>query len=736
MNKLLLLLAFFFAIQSSAWAACNISKPQNLKVNTATSCNVSLSWSPVANASYYLLQYKANTSTKWAQINVGNVTTYTVAGLAPSTLYFFRVAANCSNGTSSGFTDSVKRKTLNCTTPINLTISNISAHEATVSWQAQCASDSYLLQYKPNSSSQWTTIIDIKQPSEILTGLVAKTVYRVKVASECDSAISPYSNSEFFTTLDSSTAPVHKPNVIVFILDDARYDQFIPNGGPSWFQTPFINSIASQGVNFQLCIPAESQCAPSRISIYTGLYPHHHGALNNATHYDASVPLVQQILKDYGYYTGFVGKYGQNQGNPLGFNYWAVSSGEGYVDPPYTINNKDTMIPGHITDVYYQLAKTFLNQVPKGKPFMLMYFTRVPHAPAIPRPQDSTLYENDIMPFPTNFYRYNQNFPSYYYSIGHEWGEDSLGTVSTKLRQFQTLFGAECNMDSLITYLQSKKILDSTIIIFSSDNGFLEGEHLMSEKEVPLEESFRVPLFVRYPAWFKGSKTITNNIVSNIDMAPTLLEIAGISNIYNMDGVSLHKLFKGTYTRKNFYYEFEGLDPVPVIRAVRSLNYTYANDYCNSSTSEFYDLVRDPKEDTNWINTQSYQPLITFYQGVLDSLKMAYGDSVPSTNLSCFLENPKDSKEAGGGTSTSVLLHLSPNPVSDGKLEIAFYDPNENAERISIIDDLGRTLWRKNYDRQTGYIYEGLDASMWKKGIYFLKVEEKNHVYTQGFVVQ
>jgi arylsulfatase A-like enzyme len=653
-----------------------------------------------------------------------------------STLYYFRVSANCSDGTSSGFTDSIQKKTLACTTPISLNVTNISAHEATVSWQAQCSSDNYSLKYKANNSAKWLTVQTINQPSEIMTGLVAKTGYQVKVASVCDSMTSVYSNPIPFSTLDSSAAPIHKPNIIVFVLDDARYDHFIPNGAPSWFQTPSINSIAAQGVNFQLCIPAESQCAPSRISIYTGLYPHHHGALNNLTHYNASVPLIQQILKDNGYYTGFVGKYGQEQGNPVGFNYWAISTNDNYINPPYLVNGRDTSINGHITDVYFQFAKTFLTGVPKKQPFMLMYFTRVPHAPAVPRPQDSSLYEKDTMPFPSNFFPYTQNYPSYYYSIDHQWTADSLNTVKYKLKQFQTLFGAECNMDSFITYLSHKGMLDSTIIIVSSDNGFLQGEHLMSEKEVPLEESLKVPLFVRYPTWFKAGKVVTNNTVSNIDIAPTLLEIAGISATYNMDGISLHKLYKGTAVRTNFYYEFGKQSPVPAIRAVRSLNYTYAFDYCNSTTEEFYDRIKDPKEDTNRINTQNYKPLIAYYQNLLDSLKIITGDSLFPKDLTCNLQNPKNSKEANKDISSSVLLHLSPNPVFGGKLEVAFYDPNEKAERISVVDGLGRILWSKNYNEATDYIYEMLDAAAWNPGIYFLKVDEKDNRYTRSFVVQ
>ena len=139
-----------------------------------------------------------------------------------------------------------------------------------------------------------------------------------------------------------------------------------------------------------------------------------------------------------------------------------------------------------------------------------------------------------------------------------------------------------------------------------------------------------------------------------------------------MDGVSLHRLYKGNVIRTNFYYEFGKQNPVPAIRAVRSLNYMYAYDYCNSTTEEFYDLIKDPKEDTNRINAQSYQPLIAYYQTLLDSLKTATGDSLFPKNLTCNLHNPENSREAGKDISSSVLLHLFPNPVSNRKIEVAF----------------------------------------------------------------
>ena len=228
MRKNLFLAFFFLLAHPTAHATCSISKPKSLKVVNVTSCNAILTWGPVTNASYYLFQYRKSTSSSWKQVNVGNVTNYNVTAMTASTLYYFRVSANCSDGTSSGFTDSIQKKTQSCTTPVGLNVSGISSHEATISWQSQCSSDHYSLKYKANNSSKWITLSTINQSSQVMTGLVAKTGYQVKVASVCDTNTSAYNNPVSFTTLDSSKTPIHKPNIIVFLLDDARYDHLYP----------------------------------------------------------------------------------------------------------------------------------------------------------------------------------------------------------------------------------------------------------------------------------------------------------------------------------------------------------------------------------------------------------------------------------------------------------------------------------------------------------------------------
>src|SRR5205085_10651139 len=133
------------------------------------------------------------------------------------------------------------------------------------------------------------------------------TTYEYRIQTNCASVKSAWTSILSFTTLSLNAL---KKNILLFLLDDARYDEFSPNGAPSWFVTPGITRIANEGVNFKLTIPTTSQCSPSRACIYTGLYPHLNGTEKNGDTLDLSLITIQQILTDNGYYTGFIGKYG------------------------------------------------------------------------------------------------------------------------------------------------------------------------------------------------------------------------------------------------------------------------------------------------------------------------------------------------------------------------------------------------------------------------------------------
>ncbi|MBK9731071.1 MAG: sulfatase-like hydrolase/transferase [Chitinophagaceae bacterium] len=440
----------------------------------------------------------------------------------------------------------------------------------------------------------------------------------------------------------TSMVKAQQPNILVIVLDDARFDMFQPNGGPAFFNTPSINRIANEGINFKYMGATTSVCVASRASMYTGLYAHHHGALDNGTSPKPGLTYVSSILQDAGYTTGFVGKWLLGKklpDTPVGFDYWAVTDDDEHLDPPIHFNDgTTTTYTGHDAVIYTNLALDFLvNKVPEAAPWALFLFHRVPHLPYEAMSNEDSLYQFASINFPDNFETYHKDFPGYLYP-NHEFEGDSAALDQNIRDYFETCHAAEYSVNRILNYLDSSNSLDNTLVIFSSDNGYLLGEHYLEKKTLAYDESLRLPLFIRYPAWFAPGTTIENEFAANIDFAPTLLEAAGIPNNYNMDGVSLHQLATGQVHRKDFFlenYTANGNN----WEAVRSKQYAYIYSYCNSVTEEFFDLTEDPHQNNNLINNPAYTSVIQQYRLKRDSLRNASNDTIYPALQNCNLES-------------------------------------------------------------------------------------------------
>ena len=725
---------FLLLVLSSqhASASCSLPRPGNIRITKWTSCDATLAWDAVPGAAYYKVEYRFKNATEFTIVSAQLTTTcYTFTNLVADSSYKFGVAAFCPVNGSSGYTQ-MGRRLRPVAIPESLTASNPGDDSIRLSWVAHCPTSSFNIRFHISSSLNWTVISNVHSTSYTVRGLLPNTTYEFRVQGK-----NGIDTSLWCPYITVKSAPHFKPNILLFVLDDSRYDPFQPNGGPAWFNTPSINRIAGEGINFVYSFPTTSQCAPSRMSIYSGLYANHHGAINNdAKHYD-DITLVQQILHDDGYYTGFVGKYGQLQGDPQGFDWWAVSSGNIFNNPTYTINGKDTSISGHITDVYQSLALTFLNSVPARKKLCLMFFTRVPHGPTTPRDPDLNLYKSETMPFPDNFYRYTVNYPSSLYTNNshHKWQYTAAQTDSLKLLDFQCLYGAEVNMTAFLNWLTAKGILDSTLIFFTSDNGYLEGEHLLDGKQLAQEESIRIPMFIRYPRWFAPGQVNRSIMALNIDIAPTLLNAAGIPDTAGMDGVSLLQLYWDSVHRKYFYYQFAGEGTTPAIRAVRTSQYKYVKTCCTEVTEEFYDLIADPEENINQINKSSYASLIASYRIVLDSIKNALGD----TDLilsNCYLSNPEYSRNEDEEADEFNLRNLEvyPNPASQYFM-IRFADEEREDIEVLITNVLNEKVYYKKL-ADTNSIDMPVNATGWTRGFYMVTIKKGNRVFNTKVTVQ
>ncbi|HUM47320.1 MAG TPA: sulfatase-like hydrolase/transferase [Chitinophagales bacterium] len=592
-------------------------------------------------------------------------------------------------------------------------VAEIGPSSAHVSWQG-CNDNNEAIRYRKAGVTEWTMVFTGSTPACKLSNLRPKTSYEYEVKTSVVNGIETWSATEKLLTIG-------RPNLLVILADDGRYDNYTVNGGPAFFQSPNINSIATEGANFKYCFPALSLCSPSRASIVTGTYPHHHGVVGNAVIDTLLLPTVAEILHDSGYYTGLVGKYGFDKWPIAGYDYWLQSASDPYSNVPYDTPTGTVFIPGHKTTVFTNGAKDFLSSVPDDTPFCLFLFHKAPHVPLDPRPDDTMLYLTETMPFPEDFFPYTQNYPSYLYDC-HSFINNADTLAYEWLKYYQLLAGIDWSVGAVLTKLENQGKLDSTLIIYTSDNGLLKGEHLLRGKQIPQDESLRLPMFIRYPTWYAPNTKIENEMVMNIDIAPTLLDAAGINNPAKMDGWSIHDITSGLKHRKEFLYEFFNKEEcTPTIHAVRSFDYKYVFNSCENVTEEFYDLTIDSLETINWINVPSYQPLIQTYRQKLDSLRKFYGDTIlVDTVLNCELVNPnlveQDEPESG-----KLYATVYPNPGHE-QITISWSYVYSQETEITISDITGRNIYYNSF-RNASNRNANVDSKEWPAGMYMISLK-------------
>jgi arylsulfatase A-like enzyme len=416
-----------------------------------------------------------------------------------------------------------------------------------------------------------------------------------------------------------SATSARKLNVVVILSDDERYD------GTSVMQN-VQRLIAGHGVTFTDFHVTTSLCGPSRASILTGQYSHHTGVITNFgpagfPAFDASSDLATW-LHAAGYRTALVGKYindyaryGHNK-RPPGWDDWQAFDSvpmEAYYN--YTLDENGKLAHfGHApadysTTVLTRKAVSFIGHT--RKPFFLYFAPATPHLPAIPAPQDQGLLENLA---PLHSPDFNQR------NIGKEpwryWHRDMLKTAAqlyvndVRRRQQEALLSLDRSVGRIVDALRRRHELDRTVIVYTSDNGFLWGEHRLGGKLWPYEESTHVPLIVRTP-WQRTPARNTEPVL-NIDLAPTISALARVKPTLPEDGRSLVPLLRGRRTswRDAFLVEYLGPNELrtggpPPYMAVQTKHWLYI-EYRNG-WRELYDLWRDPWELDNLATTARYR---------------------------------------------------------------------------------------------------------------------------------
>ncbi len=714
-------------------ATCTLPSPNGLKTSSVASCQAGLKWKKVNTAISYVIEYKETTATNWISTTTpDNALLYTLTGLSANTAFTVRIAAVCAGNEAGTFSPAIFFNTIACSVPVDLAVSGISSSGAMLSWVPLCGETNFSLRYRKTGTSAWTTVANLTAPNYQLSGLLPQTDYQLRVRAKCGNQPSDYSPIVNFTT--SSAAVPSRKNVLLVIIDDARFDSFQANGGPSFFNDIAISRVANEGANFKLSFPAQSQCAPSRASITSGLYPHLHGVTDNPPQSDADTITqitLPQILQDNGYYTGLIGKYHVSKHPQPGFDFWMEVHGSDYTDTKYNINGTTFTIPGHSTDVVSDSAIGFFHKVPQDKPFYLWLAYAAPHTPQVPRPEDNGIFDNETMPVPVSPDKYTQNYPGILYNCHTANNPDGLDDFYRGY--FELLNGVEERLGNVFDELTNMGLMDSTLIIFMSDNGFMIGEHMLFEKQMAYEESVKVPIFMRYPGLIPAGTQVTNNIAMNIDIAPTILDFAGIEDTFGMQGLSLLKMMNNTVERKEMMYEFFNKDCVPDIRAVRSLDFKYVKYNCTQNTEELFDLENDPYENTNLVNNPAFATTLQLYRDKLTYWRNYYQDFSWDSLYACSLTNPqKLTYEAG---STLSLLTIHPNPASSD-IMVHFISSENAPAQLRIVNSLGIVVFEKNYSIAASEFFEQIPIHQFPDGNYFALVQQGNHVYREAIMHQ
>ena len=363
-------------------------------------------------------------------------------------------------------------------------------------------------------------------------------------------------------TVQPVKIPGAKQRNVVFILsDDHRYDamSFL---GHQFAETPHLDAMAQKGVHLRNAFVTTSLCSPSRASILTGLYTFRHRVIDNNRLVPDGTLFFPQYLQKAGYKTGFIGKWhmGGSHDNPRpGFDYWVSFKGQGHYLPPndrYTINVNGQRVKqdGYITTLLTRYALEFLeNQRGSDTPFFLYLSHKAVHANFTPGKQYDGKFADKPFKRPASESRLLNNsrsLPRWLLDQRNSWhGVDfpyhsDLNIEKYYKRYCEALCSVDDSVGAVVQQLRKMGLHDETLVIYMGDNGFMFGEHGLIDKRVAYETSIRVPMLMQCPKLFRGG-SVVEEMVANIDIAPTVMEAMGLEKPPHMDGASFLKLAEG-----------------------------------------------------------------------------------------------------------------------------------------------------------------------------------------------
>ncbi|MEG0814967.1 MAG: sulfatase [Mucinivorans sp.] len=485
-----------------------------------------------------------------------------------------------------------------------------------------------------------------------------------------------------------------RPNILYIMTDDHAQQATSCYDG-RYNRTPGIDRIANEGVRFENSFVANSISGPSRACMVTGKHSHVNGFLDNqGRQFDGSQQTFPKLLQKAGYTTAVIGKWHLGS-NPTGFDYWNIFPGQGsYYNPDMYDATGKKRYAGYATDITTDQGIEWLDSQRKSdKPFCLLLHYKAVHRTWMSDSTHMNMYEDTTFPLPATFYDKYEGRPAaadqemnIAYSMDLTYDnkvlDDSLNTPIkkgylgelnrltpaqratwdklyvpiTKDFMARKLTGKELiewkyqrymrdylkcvasvddNIVRLLNYLKESGLLENTIVIYTSDQGFYLGEHGWFDKRFMYEESMRTPLVVRMPDNDKSALRgkVLPQLVQNIDYAPTLLSLAGVDVPSDIQGASFLPILRGEKVKTihpdglyYHYYEYPGEHKVRRHEGVRTDRYKLIHFYGHDIDSwELYDLKSDSLEIHNLYGDKKMVKVQQDMHARLDRLKTQYG---------------------------------------------------------------------------------------------------------------
>ena len=437
-----------------------------------------------------------------------------------------------------------------------------------------------------------------------------------------------------------------KPNLIVVLIDDLRFDEFGAGGHP-YMQTPHIDRIAHEGATCTRAFHPTPLCSPNRASIVTGQYASRHGIIDNVARDAMShrLPNYHKQLQTLGYETAHIGKWhmGNDAAPRPGYDTWISFKGHGQLyDPEFNENGRYIQHKGYVTDLLNTRAIEFIEK-PRSKPFALFLAHKAVHPDAF-QAADGTLdlslggykaaerhkdlYRNQVFPPrpnvlpPETVVKQKPAWAEAFELKKTERAQKTLKAIhSGEQEEIRLRAAMMASVDEgvgmIFDSLEKSGTLDDTFILFLGDNGYFFGEHgLGPERRFAYEEGIRAPFIMRYPRKIKAGSTI-KELVLTLDIAPTLVALGGGKPAKTVQGLSLLPLFAGKRQgwRKSFMAEYFSENAMPWLigmtyKAVRTDRYKYIHwvnrGGLDGVLDELYDLDKDPYELKNLIASRAY----------------------------------------------------------------------------------------------------------------------------------